>query len=126
MTPSGQLLEFNSAKPVSDVLQNFPGNGVFRRDQLLSPLDHSELLIGGGLYYLFPLASDEKDRNMKEKASSGLEPVRVSSVAEGEPEVNTEALIEQMRIAAASSMTVGPRQSKGLLGNQLEADIFVM
>ncbi|GJW28293.1 hypothetical protein Tco_0045168 [Tanacetum coccineum] len=70
---------------------------------------------------------------MKEKASSGLEPVRVSSVAEGEPledilseEVNTEALIEQMRIAAASSMTVGPRQSKGLLGNQLEADIFVM
>ncbi|GJT38109.1 hypothetical protein Tco_0937974 [Tanacetum coccineum] len=122
-----------------------------RRDQLLSPLDHRELLVGGRLYYLFPLAGDEKDQNMKEKdqnmkekASSGLEPVRVSSVAEGEPvrmstsavvlqlvtkklsdgsgfeEVNTEALIEQMRRAAASSMTVGPRRSKGYWGINLK------
>ncbi|GKC36342.1 dihydroxy-acid dehydratase [Tanacetum coccineum] len=171
MTPSGQVLEFNSAKPVSVVLQNFPGHGVFRRDQLLSPLDHRELLVGGRLYYLFPLAEDEKDQNMKENVSSGLEPVKISGVAEVEPvrmstsavalqlvtknlsdgsgfevlpaprkgvwkvklvintkqledilseEVNTEALIEQMRIAAASSMTVGPRRSKGYWGLNLK------
>nr|GEU48548.1 hypothetical protein [Tanacetum cinerariifolium] len=175
MTPSGQVLEFSSTKPVSDVLQNFPGHGVFRRDQLLWPLDHRELLVGGRLYYLFPLAEDEKDQTMKENVSSGLEPVRVSGgVAELEPvrmstsavalqlvtknlsdgsgfevlpaprkgvwkvklvintkqledilseEVNTEALIEQMRIAAgsaASSMKVGQRQSKGYWGLNLK------
>ncbi|GJX63770.1 dihydroxy-acid dehydratase [Tanacetum coccineum] len=154
------MLEFNSAKPVSDVLLNFPGHGVFRRDQLLSPLDHRELLVGGRLYYLFPLAEDEKDQNMKENVSSGLEPVRMSTSAvvlqlvtkklsDGSgfevlpaprkgvwkvklvintkqledilsEEVNTEALIEKMRIAAASSMTVGPRRSKGYWGINLK------
>ncbi|GKB00993.1 hypothetical protein Tco_0829037 [Tanacetum coccineum] len=105
MTPSAQVLEFNSAKPVSHVLLNLPGH-----------------------------AEDEKDQNMKEKALSGLELVRISSVAEGEPvrmstsaledilseEVNTEALIEQMRRAAASSTKVGPRRSKGYWGINLK------
>lgn len=154
MTPSGHVLEFNSPKRVSEVINDFPGHGLFKKDQLLSPLNHRELLSGDQFYYLFPLALEEM---------SELEPVRVSGVSEVEPlrmststvalqlvtknltdgsgfevlppprkgvwkvklvintkqleeilseEVNTEALIERMRVAATSSMTVVPRRSQ--------------
>ncbi|MFS8029828.1 hypothetical protein Hanom_Chr17g01526881 [Helianthus anomalus] len=154
MTPSGHVLEFNSPKLVSEVIDEFPKHGLFKKDQLLSPLDSQELLLGGQVYYLFPLALEE---------TSAREPVRVSGVADVEPmrmstsavalqlvtknlsdgsgfevlppprkgvwkvklvintkqleeilseEVNTEALIEQMRVAATSSMKMVPRRSQ--------------
>ncbi|KAL8200998.1 hypothetical protein R6Q57_012337 [Mikania cordata] len=152
--PSGHVLEFHVPKLVSEVINDFPKHGLFKKDRLLSPLDPRALLIRGQLYYLFPLASDE---------TSEQEPVRVSGVAEVEPvrmststvalqlvtknvsdgtgfevlpppregvwkvklvintkqlgeilseEVNTEALIEQMRMAATSSMKAEPRLSQ--------------
>ncbi|KAK9079908.1 hypothetical protein SSX86_001582 [Deinandra increscens subsp. villosa] len=154
MTPSGHVLEFSSPKLVSEVVNDFPKHGLFKKDKLLSPLDHRELLLGGQFYYLFPLALEER---------SVPEPVGLSGAAEVEPErmstsavalqvvtknlsdgsgfevlppprkgvwkvklvintkqleeilseeVNTEALIEQMRVAATSSMKVVPRRSQ--------------
>ncbi|KAI3812818.1 hypothetical protein L1987_17530 [Smallanthus sonchifolius] len=149
MTPSGHVLEFNGPKLVSEVLNDFPKHGLFKKDQLLSPLDHRELLLGGQFYYLFPLALEEKSE--AEPVRAEAEPVRISTstvalqlvtknLSDGSgfevlppprkgvwkvklvintkqleeilsEEVNTEALIEQMRVAATSSVKVVPRRS---------------
>ncbi|KAL7608153.1 uncharacterized protein LOC111894291 [Lactuca sativa] len=168
MTSSGQVLEFFSPKLVSEVVKGFPRHGIFKKDQLLSPLDHCEQLIGGQFYYLFPLAPeernlppapDERDRRNEENALIESEPVRMSTSAVAlqlvtkklsdgsgfevlppprkgvwkvklvintkqleeilSEEVNTEALIEQMRAAVGSTKVV-PRWSKGYWGVKLK------
>lgn len=171
MKPSGQILEFYSPKLVSEVVRDHPKHGIFRKDQLLLPLEDREILTGGQFYYLFPLASEERAQIVEEKELRQLEPVRVSSVAEVEPvrmstsaaalqlvvknlsdgsgfevlppprkgvwkvklmintkqledilseEGNTEALIEQMRVAATSSSKEVPRQSTSYWGVKLK------
>ncbi|KAI3710685.1 hypothetical protein L2E82_40474 [Cichorium intybus] len=166
MTSSGQVLEFFGPKLVSEVVKDFPRHGIFKKGQLLSPLDHREHLIGGQFYYLFPLAPEEKTQvfpltpQKKDQSIEESDPVRMSTSAvalqlvtkklsdgsgfevlppprEGvwkvklvintkqleeilSEEVNTEALIEQMRAAAAGSRKVVPRWSKGYWGVKLK------
>ncbi|KVH95315.1 Protein of unknown function DUF4228 [Cynara cardunculus var. scolymus] len=168
ITCSGQALEFNGPKLVSEVIKDFPKHGIFKKDQLSSPLDHREQLIGGQFYHLFPLFPEEiekRDQTFEEKALSELgaieaEPVRMSTstvalqlvtknLTDGSgfevlppprkgvwkvklmintkqleeilsEEVNTEALIEQMRVAAASSRKAVPRRNKLKWGVKLK------
>ncbi|XP_071705302.1 uncharacterized protein [Rutidosis leptorrhynchoides] len=159
MKPTGQILAFNAPKSVSEIVKNHPGHGIFRKDQLLLPLNNDVLLTGDQIYYLFPLASDDRAQKTLghlEPVGFETEPVRMSTSAVAlqlvaknlsdgsgfevlpaprkgvwkvklvidtkqlgdilSEEGNTEALIEQMRVAAASSLKTVPRRSTSYWG----------
>lgn len=52
---SGSILQFKGPKTVGQVLQHYPGYGVFRQGHASSPLPDQESLGYGVLYYLLPL-----------------------------------------------------------------------
>lgn len=152
---TGNILKLEEPKSVQQVVSDFPGYGVFKKNRVTMPLSDQELLVRGHTYYLLPLGDKEKapvseeinEANAKKNLSE-VEPVRISSAAldlvttlatgsglEVLPppqkgvwrvklvintkqleeilseEVNTEALIEQMRLAASSG-NVTPRRAK--------------
>lgn len=162
MMDSGNILKLEGPKLVQEVVNDFPGYGIFRQGRITKPLSDQEQLLRGHTYYLLPLGEEKKARGTDEvydldaKCLNEVEPVRISSAAldlvtnlangsglEVLPppqkgvwrvklvintkqleeilseEVNTEALIEQMRMAAASG-NVTPRRTKSYWGVSLK------
>lgn len=133
MTDSGEILKLKGPKLVGEVLHSFPGYKIFGQGHFSTPLFDHEELVGGKFYYLLPDHHQPKEHQnpvAEKDEGNGREPVRVSSAAmevlnppqKGvwrvklaispkqleeilAEEVNTEALIEQMRMAAAVSLT---------------------
>ncbi|XP_055821842.1 uncharacterized protein LOC129890295 [Solanum dulcamara] len=132
MTDSGEILNLKGPKLVRQVLNEFPGYNIFSSNCLSSPLHNQELLLDGQFYYLHPVIEKETEHILEEeeekteqiRASSSLTkgsamevlPVqregvwRVKLIINPQQleeifseEGNTEALIEQMRIAANTS-----------------------
>ncbi|KAK4363802.1 hypothetical protein RND71_019043 [Anisodus tanguticus] len=130
MTDSGEILNLKGPKLVRQVLNEFPGYNIFSSNRLSSPLHDQELLLDGQFYYLLPVIEKEKEPILEGEKTK---PIRVwSSLTKGSAmevlpaqregvwrvklvinpqqleeifseEGNTEALIEQMRIAATTS-----------------------
>ncbi|XP_052210479.1 uncharacterized protein LOC127813516 [Diospyros lotus] len=138
MTDSGRVMQFEAPKLAGEVTGDFPGYGLFGKGRLSSPLQGHEQLHGGQFYYLLPVGkSGMSAQSGLESDKEVAEPVRMSTSAAVEvllppqrgvwrvklviatkqleeilaEEVNTEALIEQMRLAA-SSASVTPRKSR--------------
>ncbi|KAL2543730.1 hypothetical protein Fot_12963 [Forsythia ovata] len=129
MTDSGDILELKGPKLVREVLDNFPGYKIFLdnfpgykiflQNQIFSPLFDHQQLVDGQFYYLLRIR-DEK-MNPAYKRFEDFEAVtrlgnrrkgvwRVKLVINSEKledilseEVNTEAFIEHIRIAATAT-----------------------
>ncbi|KAM3379890.1 hypothetical protein P3S68_012304 [Capsicum galapagoense] len=112
MTNSGEILNLKGPKLVRQVLNEFPGYNIFSSNCLSSPLHDQEVLVDGQFYYLQPVIEKE---NKEEIGVSSMEVLpaqqqgvwRVKLIINPQQleeifseEGNTEALIEQMRIAA--------------------------
>ncbi|KAE9451866.1 hypothetical protein C3L33_16234, partial [Rhododendron williamsianum] len=116
MTDSGDIVEFEGPKSVKEVLNDYPGHGIYQKSRMSSALNDHELLRGGQSYYLLPLV--ENGRMGAAAARKGV--WRVKLVIDTKQleeilsqEVNMEALIEQMRLAASSaSDSAAPRRGK--------------
>ncbi|KAK4844488.1 hypothetical protein QYF36_020850 [Acer negundo] len=67
LTDSGTILEFKSPKLAGEVLESYPGYGIFPRGHASSPLADHERLISGRFYYLLPMEKEEKKEEEKEK-----------------------------------------------------------
>lgn len=145
MMDSGRILELEGPKFAREVIDDFPGYGIFGQGHMAHPLLDLEQLIDGQFYYLLPLG---KPRELSSVGTvNEAEPVRMSSSKAMElvtknltngsgvevlapprkgvwkvklvigtkqleeilsEQLNTEALIEQMRMAVKAST---PRKS---------------
>ncbi|WJX48145.1 hypothetical protein P8452_34750 [Trifolium repens] len=139
LTDTGSILQFKGPKTVAQVLENRPGYGVFRQGCASSPLSDQESLSYGLLYYLLPLKEDIKTRNderVKNSACDYVDNLSNGSALEVLPsakngvwkvklmidtrqleeilseEVNIEALIEKMRMAATTYSISSPTRSR--------------
>ncbi|KAL2543703.1 hypothetical protein Fot_12936 [Forsythia ovata] len=128
MTDSGDILELKGPKLVQEVLDNFPGYKIFRQNQISSPLFDHQQLVDGQFYYL--LRSRDEKMNPAYERFEDFEAVtrlgtrrkgvwRVKLVINSEKledilseEVNTEAFIEHIRIAATATPG-GTKRSTG-------------
>lgn len=54
-TDSDRIIGLKGPKLAKDVLDGYPGYGIFRQGNASSPLSSYEYLIGGQFYYLLPL-----------------------------------------------------------------------
>ncbi|KAK4752232.1 hypothetical protein SAY87_021030 [Trapa incisa] len=139
LTDSGTVLYLEGPKLVQEVVEDFPGYGIFRQGQgqgALSshPLPHNQNLSTSQLYHLLPLKTDGPTMG---SGRAGLEVLRMPRRGDGvwkvklvidpkqleeimSQEVNLEALIERMREAAtsrSSATTQSPRRGKGIGGS---------
>ncbi|XP_043707860.1 uncharacterized protein LOC122657140 [Telopea speciosissima] len=64
MTDSGGIMELEGPLQVRNIIEDFPGYGVFRRDQVSSRLFHHDKLLNGHSYYLLPLKKDDQKMDM--------------------------------------------------------------
>lgn len=81
MTDSGRIMEFDSPIQVRNIVGNFPGHGVFRKDHLSSPLFLHEQLFNGQLYYLLPLKNKVNNSSVADaQIESKIEAGRASNV----------------------------------------------
>ncbi|KAL3360661.1 hypothetical protein AABB24_013881 [Solanum stoloniferum] len=131
MTDSGEILNLKGPKLVRQVLNEFPGYNIFSSNCLSSPLHNQELLLDGQFYYLQPVIQNktepilvEEEKTEQIRVSSSLTKGSAMEVLPAQREgvwrvkliINpqqleeifseegyTEALIEQMRIAANTS-----------------------
>ncbi|KAK7399091.1 hypothetical protein VNO78_10266 [Psophocarpus tetragonolobus] len=153
MCDSGAILQFKAPKTVDQVLQHYPGYGIFRQGHASAPLPDHESLSYGLFYYLLPLKQVQVDKKScrdnvgvseqvegpqrseevcKSAACDYAENLSNGSVLEVLPtakngvwkvklvidprkleeilseQVNTEALIEKMRMAATACATTSP------------------
>ncbi|XP_020210614.1 uncharacterized protein LOC109795497 [Cajanus cajan] len=147
MCDSGAILQFKAPKTVAQVLQDYPGYGVFRQGHASSPLPDQESLSYGLFYYLLPLKEVQVDQKsccdnlgVSEQACKSAACDYVESLSNGSAlevlpsakngvwrvklvidpkqleeilseQVNTEALIEKMRMAATTCATNSPSRS---------------
>ncbi|KAJ0105584.1 hypothetical protein Patl1_17499 [Pistacia atlantica] len=118
LTDSGTILELKSPKLAREVLENYPGYGIFPRGHGSSPLAAHERLVSGQFYYLLPLEKQQKQQvqvaeKLDVKWVEQMEPPKMSSAdfVDSLAKVNTEALIEKMRMAA-SSASLTPRRTR--------------
>ncbi|TKY60742.1 hypothetical protein E2542_SST17841 [Spatholobus suberectus] len=156
MCDSGAILQFKAPKTVAQVLQHYPGYGIFRQGHASSPLPEQESLSYGLFYYLLPLKEVQVDQKSccnsvgvseqvqglqrseevcKSAACDYVENLSNGSALEVLPsakngvwrvklvidprqleeilseQVNTEALIEKMRMAATACSTSSPSRS---------------
>ncbi|KAK0586895.1 hypothetical protein LWI29_014059 [Acer saccharum] len=79
LTDSGTILEFTCPKLAGEVLESYPGYGIFPRGHASSPLADHERLISGWFYYLLPM---EKEKEEKEKQKEKKEKERENVVCE--------------------------------------------
>ncbi|KAK7369800.1 hypothetical protein VNO80_11845 [Phaseolus coccineus] len=153
MCDSGAILQFKAPKTVAQVLQHYPGYGIFRQGHASEPLPEQESLSYGLFYYLLPLKEEKKsccdnveveerveglqrsEEVCKSAACDYVENLSNGSALEVLPsakngvwrvklvidqrqleeilseQVNTEALIEKMRMAATGCSTTSPSRS---------------
>ncbi|XP_027343192.1 uncharacterized protein LOC113855759 [Abrus precatorius] len=146
LSDSGAILQFKAPKTVAQVLQHYPGYGIFRQGHASSPLPPQESLSYALFYYLLPLKEVQVNTSgvseQQPNESLGGAPCDyVKNLANGSAlevlssakngvwrvklvidtrqleeilseEVNTEALIEKMRMAATASSTSSPTRSR--------------
>ncbi|GMI88048.1 hypothetical protein like AT3G61920 [Hibiscus trionum] len=141
LTEAGEIIDLKGPKLAGEIVNDFPGYVVCRKcGASMFPLNGDEWLVYGGFYYLLPLDKVRDGDGItggKATPSSSAGFVENLSAMEVLPwkkngvwkvklvinshqledilseQVNTEALIEKMRTAAASSATVTPKRSKG-------------
>ncbi|KAI3422958.1 uncharacterized protein J3R85_011472 [Psidium guajava] len=73
LTDAGEVVEFQGPKIVQDVLDHYPGYGVFRQGHASSRLPCDERLTGGQLYYLHPLQEEEQRKERDVDVTQELE-----------------------------------------------------
>lgn len=120
MTETCRMIEYKCPVRVEDII--IPRHGIFRQGDVLTPLHDHEVLTDDQLYYLFPLVpprrqqgtagevvKKRKGRRSEVLPSTGNGVWRVKLAINASQladilseEVNTEALIERMRIFASS------------------------
>lgn len=138
LTDGGEIIDFKGPKLARDIVNDFPGHVICKRGQApakasMFPLNEGEWLVNGGFYYLLPLDKVGAPKmstaaaDFVENLSSGLAmevlpwkkngvwkvKLVINSSQLGDilsEQGNTEALIETMRMAAA---TATPKRSKG-------------
>ncbi|XP_021753870.1 uncharacterized protein LOC110719292 [Chenopodium quinoa] len=128
MTDSGRVIEIDGPKLAQEVLDDFPGYGIYQKGHLTLPLFEDELLINGQFYYLLPFGvsgskslsetvsssvstSFWKDQNaafeVLPSKGNGVWRVKMAIDSKELEEMmsgnNAEALIQMMRSAAKSS-----------------------
>ncbi|KAL4301764.1 hypothetical protein GQ457_10G023890 [Hibiscus cannabinus] len=138
LTDAGEIIDVKGPKLAREILNDFPGYVICRKGGAsMFPLNEDEWLVYGGFYYLLPLEKVGIAGGAPTLSSSAAGFVGNLSAMEVLPwkkngvwkvklvidshqledilseQVNTEALIEKMRTAAASSATVTPKRSKG-------------
>lgn len=139
LSDSGVILQFKDPKTVGQVLQQYPGYGVFLQGHASSPLPEHESLSYGLLYYLLPLKKVQVEQKSScsggvsvsdyvENLSNGSALEVLPSAQNGvwrvklvidtrqleeilSEQVNTEALIEKMRMAATTCSATSPARS---------------
>ncbi|WVZ23511.1 hypothetical protein V8G54_002055 [Vigna mungo] len=118
MSDSGAILQFKAPKTVAQVLQHYPGYGIFRQGHASEPLPEQERLSYGLFYYLLPLKEGQKSCCVNVGVEEGVGGFRMKLVIEQRQleeilseQVNTEALIEKMRMAATGCSTTSPSRS---------------
>ncbi|CAJ1937233.1 unnamed protein product [Sphenostylis stenocarpa] len=155
MCDTGSILQFKAPKTVAQVLQHYPGYGIFRQGHASEPLPEQESLSYGFFYYLLPLKVREEQKGCcgnvgveehvegfqrseevcKSAACDYVENLSNGSALEVLPsakngvwrvklvidprqleeilseQVNTEALIEKMRMAATACSATSPSRS---------------
>ncbi|KAG5030056.1 hypothetical protein GLYMA_05G218300v4 [Glycine max] len=153
MCDSGAILQLKAPKTVAQVLQHYPGYGIFRQGHASAPLPEQESLSYDLFYYLLPLKEvqvehqksccdkvqqvvQRSEEMCKSAACDYVENLSNGSALEVLPtakngvwrvkllidprqleeilseQVNTEALIEKMRMAATSCSTTSPSPSR--------------
>ncbi|KAF3448730.1 hypothetical protein FNV43_RR09443 [Rhamnella rubrinervis] len=55
LTDSGSVMEFNGPKLAGEVLNDYPGYGIFLQGKSSSPVPNHERLLSGKFYYLLPI-----------------------------------------------------------------------
>uniref|UniRef100_A0A803LWL7 Uncharacterized protein n=1 Tax=Chenopodium quinoa TaxID=63459 RepID=A0A803LWL7_CHEQI len=128
LTDSGRVIEIDGPKLAQEVLDDFPGYGIYQKGHLTLPLFEDELLINGQVYYLLPFGvssskslsetglsseptSFRKDQNaafeVLPSKGNGVWRVKMAIDSKELEEMmsgnNAEALIQMMRSAAKSS-----------------------
>ncbi|XP_010667907.2 uncharacterized protein LOC104884903 [Beta vulgaris subsp. vulgaris] len=129
MTDSGRVIEIKGPKLAQEVLDDFPGYGIYQKGHLSLPLFEDELLMNGQVYYLMPFGvssskslsfgtpvSANGSLSFRKDQSSVFEVLpsrgngvwRVKMAIDGKEleemlSENAEALIQMMRSAAKSS-----------------------
>ncbi|KAE9614062.1 hypothetical protein Lal_00016576 [Lupinus albus] len=145
LSDSGDILQFKGPITVGQVLQHYPGYGIFLQGHASIPLAMHKSLSYGLLHYLLPLkeavrVDEEKKKVMRDAACDYVEKLSNESAAlEVLPsakngvwrvklmidtrqleeilseQVNTEALIEKMRMAATTCSTTSPTRSSRIM-----------
>ncbi|KAH7513718.1 uncharacterized protein LOC107429808 [Ziziphus jujuba] len=84
LTDSGSIIEFNGPKLAGEVLNDYPGYGIFLQCKASSPLPSHERLVSGKSYYLLPLGN--KNMLCSDGVSQSLEAEWMKNVNAAEPE----------------------------------------
>ncbi|KAE8690693.1 putative Electron transporter [Hibiscus syriacus] len=138
LTNAGEIIDVKGPKLARQIVNNFPGYVVCRKGEAsMFPLNGDEWLVCDGFYHLVPVETVGNDGGIAGGVSSsagflenlsGMQVLsrkkngvwKVKLVIDSHQledilseQVNTGALIEKMRTAAASSATVTPKRSKG-------------
>ncbi|KAL8141571.1 hypothetical protein V2J09_014603 [Rumex salicifolius] len=113
LTETGRIMEFEGPKLAHEVLDDFPGYGIFRRGQAALPLFDDEQLHGGQLYFLLPFGLSASTSVTSAPApplvaGGGVWRVKLAISAEELKGIlsegaNAEALIGRMRVAAVGA-----------------------
>ncbi|XP_057520595.1 uncharacterized protein LOC130800890 [Amaranthus tricolor] len=147
MTDSGRVIQIDGPKLAQEVLDDYPGYGIYQRGHLTLPLFEDELLINGQVYYLLPFGlsssknlaettslSFRKDQNsafeVLPSRGNGVWKVKMAINSKELEEMlsdNAEALIQMMRSAAKSSEKSPERsfrwKSMGLIAAGLKSPV---
>ncbi|KAE8698151.1 NAC domain-containing protein 12-like [Hibiscus syriacus] len=99
VTSNGGIMEFSAPISARNIVDEFPGNAIFRSNDLLcKPICHHEELLPGKTYYLLPLngngsSVDNGDGNkghvrsksdkVQPSSASAISPYRLSSDVQG-------------------------------------------
>ncbi|XP_050378083.1 uncharacterized protein LOC126795285 [Argentina anserina] len=87
LTDSGGILQFNGPKLASEILEAFPGYGIFQQSNASVPLSEEEVLTSGQ-FYLLPLRPKEElpaDDGVSKQVQDGGVEEDVEGVEEAEP-----------------------------------------
>ncbi|XP_059664598.1 uncharacterized protein LOC132310443 [Cornus florida] len=112
MTDSGDIIELEGPKIVREVLNDFPGYGIFRQGRLSSPLLCHQQLFSNRFYYLLPLGKEmlapgtKASTYLNDGCANVPEPVRMSS--------SSAALDVVTNLTNGSALEVLPPPQKGV------------
>ncbi|XP_074315636.1 uncharacterized protein LOC141651840 [Silene latifolia] len=121
MTDTGRVIEIKGPKIVREVLDDFPGYGLYQRGKLSLPLFEDEVLHVGQVYYLLPFGASNGNvestmvpysgslilrKGERSSSGDGFWKVKMAIDSKELEEMlsqNAEDLIQMMRSAAQST-----------------------